>query len=291
MLQVTPLHPLFMARVEGLDLRQKLDAATCRKIEAAMDDYAVLVFPDQPLDDLQQVAFGQQFGVLEPEPSLVGEDRRRVGHAAMNDISNLDADGRILAADDRRRFNNLGNLLWHSDSSFKPTPAKYSMLHARTIPPSGGETEFADMRAAWDALPAAMQARLRDLVCEHSLIYSRGALGFTAFTPEELAKRVPVRQRLVRRHAGSGRLVLYLSSHIGGIDGWPRPEAMALIRELTEHATQRHFVYRHHWRQHDLVMWDNRCTMHRARPVPHGMKRDMHRTTVADTAPTLQQNR
>ncbi len=292
MLQITPLHPLFAARVTGLDLRTPLAPELRARIEAAMDAYAVLVFPDQALDDAQQVAFGQAFGELEPDPSVVGDDKRRVGHAAMNDISNLDSAGRILAADDRRRFNNLGNLLWHSDSSFKATPAKYSMLHARVIPPHGGETEFADMRAAWDALPREMQAKLFDLVCEHSLIYSRATMGFTAFTPEELARRTPVPQRLVRRHAGSGRLLLYLSAHIGEIRGWPRPEALALVRDLMEHATQRQFVYRHPWRQHDLVVWDNRCTMHRARPYEDKLyPRDLRRVTLRDSAPTLEQPR
>ena len=290
MLHVTPLHPLFAARVEGLDLRQPLEPALRQRLVAAMDEYAVLVFPDQALNDDQQVAFGASFGPLEPDPSVVGNDKRRVGHPAMNDISNLNSAGEILALDDRRRFNNLGNLLWHSDSSFKATPASYSLLHARVIPPSGGETEFADMRAAWDALPAAMQDRIRDMVCQHSLIYSRAAMGFEGFTPEEMARRVPVLQRLVRRHPGSGRLVMYLSAHIGTIEGWQRPEAVALIRDLAEHATQRQFVYRHTWRQHDLVMWDNRCTMHRGRPYDDKrFPRDMRRVTLQDTGPTLDQ--
>jgi len=208
----------------------------------------------------------------------------------MVDISNLGVDGSILAADDRRRMFNLGNLLWHSDSSFKATPAKYSMLHARVLPPSAPNTEFADMRAAWDALPADLQEVARPLVCDHSLIYSRALLGFDDFTPEEREWFAPVPQRLVRRHAGSGRLSLYLSAHIGTIHGWLRPEAMAFIRDLTEHATQREFVYSHPWREHDLVIWDNRCTMHRARPFDDKKyKRDMRRLTLEDSAPTLEQ--
>ena len=158
------------------------------------------------------------------------------------------------------------------------------------VPPEGGETEFADMRAAWDALPANTRAKLRDLVCEHSLLFSRGQLGFTEFTEEERAKFAPVAQRLVRRHEGSGRLSLYLSSHIGRVRGWPVPEALALVRDLTEHATQREFVYRHAWRKHDLVMWDNRCTMHRARPFEdREHPRDMRRVTLQDARPTLEQ--
>ena len=185
---------------------------------------------------------------------------------------------------------NLGNRLWHSDSSFKATPAKYSMLHAKSIPPEGGETEFADMRAAWDALPAKTQDLVRDLVCDHSLIYSRALLGFGEFNEEERRQFAPVPQRLVRRHAGSGRLSLYLSAHIGTIHGWPRPEAMALIRDLAEHATQRDFVYQHRWRVMDLVVWDNRCTMHRGRAYEDKRyPRDMRRATISDCAPTLDQ--
>jgi alpha-ketoglutarate-dependent 2,4-dichlorophenoxyacetate dioxygenase len=289
-LRLTPLHPVIGARAEGIDLRRPLTTQEAAAIEAAMDRYAVLVFPDQQLDDAAQLAFGSNFGEVEETPSLVDQARRRLPENRINDISNLGVDGRILAADDRRRMYNLGNLLWHSDSSFKPTPAKYSMLHARVIPPSGGETEFADMRAAWDALPDKMQAEVKDLVCEHSLIFSRAQLGFEEFTPEERERCTPVPQRLVRRHAGSGRLSLYLSAHIGRIRGWPTPEALMLIRDLTEFATQRQFVYQHAWSVNDLVIWDNRCTMHRGRRYEDKTyPRDMRRVTLQDSAPTLAQ--
>ncbi|MBC4017079.1 TauD/TfdA family dioxygenase [Siccirubricoccus deserti] len=284
------MHPVIGARAEGVDLRRPLRATEIAAITAAMDRYAVLVFPGQHFQDDEQLDFGRQFGEVEEVPTLVDQARRRLADNRVNDISNLGADGKILAADDRRRMFNLGNLLWHSDSSFKPTPAHYSMLHARVIPPAGGETEFADMRAAWDALPEAMQARVRDLVAEHSLIFSRALLGFDEFTPEERARCTPVPQRLVRRHPASGRLSLYLSAHIGRIRGWPTPEAMALIRELTEHATQRPFVYSHRWSVGDLVVWDNRCTMHRGRPYEDKLyPRDMRRVTLKDSAPTLEQ--
>ena len=289
-LRITPLHPLFAARAEGLDLRHPLDAAEVAAITAAMDRCAVLVFPGQHFEGDQQLAFGRHFGEVEDVPTLVDQGRRRLADNRVNDISNLGVDGNILPADDRRRMFNLGNLLWHSDSSFKPVPAQYSMLHARVIPPEGGETEFADMRAAWDALPEKMKAEVRDLVCEHSLIFSRAQLGFDEFTPEETARCTPVPQRLVRRHPGSGRLSLYLSAHIGRIQGWPRPEAMALIRELTEFATQREFVYSHSWTVGDLVVWDNRCTMHRGRRYEDKTyPRDMRRVTLKDSAPTLEQ--
>jgi alpha-ketoglutarate-dependent 2,4-dichlorophenoxyacetate dioxygenase len=289
-LTLTPLHPLFAAEARGIDLRTAPDPATCAEIDRAMNRYAVLVFRDQPLDDDQQMAFGEALGPLEEDRAVVDRDKHRLKHGRMADLSNLDVDGSLLPADDRRRMFNLGNQLWHSDSSFKPTPAKYSMLHARAVPAEGGDTEFADMRAAWEALPAAMRSEVQDLVAHHSLLYSRAQLGFDAYTEEETRRFAPVRQRLVRWHPGSGRHSLYLSSHIGQIEGWPRPEAMMLIRNLTEFATERRFVYAHRWRPWDLVMWDNRCTMHRARPFADKTeRRDMRRVTLRDVAPTLEQ--
>jgi alpha-ketoglutarate-dependent 2,4-dichlorophenoxyacetate dioxygenase len=289
-LRLTPLGDGFAARVEGLDLRGALAPTLVAAITAAMDRHAVLVFPGQRFEDDQQLGFGRHFGAVEETPSLVDQSRRRLADNQVNDISNLGVDGKILPADDRRRMFNLGNLLWHSDSSFKPTPAHWSMLHARVIPPEGGETEFADMRAAWDALPAQTQAEIKDLVTEHSLIFSRGKLGFTDYTEQERRDFAPVPQRLVRWHPGAQRHSIYLSSHIGRIIGWPDPEAMALIRWLEEHATQRHFVYTHRWTQWDLVIWDNRSTMHRARPyADKTFARDMRRVTLTDVAPTLEQ--
>lgn len=288
-MQVTPIGRDFVAEITGLDLRQPLSPDQARAIESAADRHAVLVFPGQDLDDDQQVAFGMNFGPLEQDQATVDADKRRLSHRLVNDISNLDEAGRLLAADDRRRLFNLGNRLWHSDSSFKATPAKFSALSARIIPGGGGNTEFADMRAAWDALDAEMQAEIRNLVTEHSQLFSRGTLGFADFTDAERAKWQPVPQRLVRRHPRTGRLSLFLSAHAGAIQGMPIPEARMLLRDLTEHATQREFVHAHVWRKHDLVMWDNRVTMHRARRAPPDQVRDLHRTTVADHAPTLEQ--
>ncbi|MBX9632529.1 MAG: TauD/TfdA family dioxygenase [Burkholderiales bacterium] len=287
---ISPLHPVFAAEINGLDLRRVPDAAVLEDIEAAMNRYAVVVIRDQHLDDEQQLAFARAMGPLEPSVAVVDVHLQRLQHREFADISNLEVDGSIIKADDRRRMFNFGNLLWHSDSSFKATPAKHSMLHARVIPPEGGNTEFADMRAAWDALPLATRTLIEPLICDHSLIYSRALLGFDEFTEAERHEFTPVPQRLVRRHAGSGRRSIYLSSHIGLVRGWPRPEGMVLIRELMEHATQREFVYSHRWRPHDLVIWDNRCTMHRARPFDdQRYKRDMRRLTLEDSAPTLEQ--
>jgi len=286
---IDPARPAFAGIVSGIDLRQVISADTAAEIEAGMDRFAVLVFRDQAIDDAQQLAFSRHFGPLETATGDIvqGADRRLA--MDVNDISNVDRDGRVLARDDRKRLFALGNMLWHSDSSFKAIPAKFSLLSARVIPDHGGNTEFADMRAAWDALDNETKALARDLVCDHTQLHSRGTLGFTDFTEEERRRFAPVPQRLVRRHAGSGRLSLYLSSHAGSIHGWPVPEALMLLRDLTEHATQRAFVHDHTWRQNDLVMWDNRATMHRARRFPVDQVRDLHRTTVADSAPTLAQ--
>ena len=289
-ISIRQIHPVFVGEVEGVDLRRPLSAEEVQAIEAGMDRYAVLVFHDQPLSDEQQVAFSRNFGEIE---LAVGsnvtrpEDRRIPVELA--DISNLDRDHQVFARDDRRRMFNLGNELWHSDSSFRAIPAKYSLLSGRVVPKAGGNTEFADMRAAYDALDDETKAEVEDLICEHSLIYSRGLLGFAEFTAEEKVTFAPVRQRLVRTHPVTGRKSLFLASHAGAIVGWPVPEARAFLREMVEHATQRAFVHAHQWRQHDLVIWDNRQTMHRARRYKADEVRDMRRTTIAGDGPTVAQ--
>jgi alpha-ketoglutarate-dependent 2,4-dichlorophenoxyacetate dioxygenase len=279
----------FAAEVDGLDLRKALSAEQAAAVHAAMDEHAVLVFHDQYLEDDEQLAFSRSLGELERAigTSLRAADEYRLP-TTFADVSNLDQNHQVFARDDRRRLFAIGNRLWHSDSSFKAIPAMYSLLHARRIPSKGGNTEFADMRAAYDALDEETKAQVEDLVCEHSQIYSRQQLGFTDFTDEERARFAPVLQRLVRTHPSTGRKSLYLSSHAGGIVGWPVPEARAFLRDLVEHATQRQFVYAHRWRVGDLVMWDNRRTMHRARPFPVHEPRDMRRTTLVGT-PTMPQ--
>ncbi|MBS7810742.1 TauD/TfdA dioxygenase family protein [Roseococcus pinisoli] len=289
-LTITPITPHFVAEVSGIDLREPLPAGMAAEIDAAMDGYAALVFRDQALNDAQQRAFGEALGTIEASRATVDVEKARLADKQINDISNLAADGSILAADARKRMFNLGNQLWHSDSSFKAVPAKYSMLHARVIPPSGGATEVADMRGAWDALEPEMQEKLRDLVCEHSLLFSRALLGFGEFTEQERVTFAPVQQRLVRFFPSTGRRSLFLSAHIGRILGWQVPEALALIRDLMEHATDRRFVYSHQWRVNDLLMWDNRTTMHRGRPFDDKkFPRDMRRVTITDVASTMQQ--
>jgi alpha-ketoglutarate-dependent 2,4-dichlorophenoxyacetate dioxygenase len=283
-------RPFFAGVVARCDVGQLLSREEIAAIHAGMDRFGVLVFHGQRIDDEQQVAFSRSLGPLEQATGdiVTAPEARRLS-MDLNDISNLDQDNKVFARDDRRRLFDLGNLLWHSDSSFKPVPAKYSILSARRIPPAGGNTEFADMRAAYDALDDATKGEVHDLICLHSQLFSRGILGFTDFTDEEREKWAPVRQRLVRRHPTTGRLSLYLASHAGAIEGWPVPEARAFLRDLTEHATQRQFVYAHVWRPHDLVMWDNRVTMHRARRYDHAEVRDMRRSTLTNEVSSLEQ--
>jgi alpha-ketoglutarate-dependent 2,4-dichlorophenoxyacetate dioxygenase len=284
------LHPLFVGEVSGVDLRAPLDDATVAAIVHASDRYAVLVFRDQDLTDEQQIAFSTQLGPLETTIRKLrpGHELRLNQH--VSDISNLDHQGNVLEREDRRRMYSLGDRLWHTDSSFKALPAKYSLLSARAVPSTGGQTQFADLRAAYDALPDAMKTQLEGLVAEHSIIYSRSTIGFTDFSDEERAALPPVPQKLVRTHPGSQRKTLYLASHAMAIRGMPVPEARLLLRDLLEHATQPEFVYTQTWRLGDLVMWDDRCTMHRARDFDPVERRDMHRTTVSDVASTLEQS-
>ena len=287
---IRPIHPVFVGEVSGIDISRPLAADEVVAVEAGMDRYAVLVFRDQRITDEQQMAFSRNFGPLEDARGgniTRPEDKRlQVG---MNDVSNLGKDGRPLDRHSRERAFNLSNMLSHSDSSFRAVPAKYSLLSARVVNPVGGNTEFADMRAAYDALDGPTKTLIEDLVCEHSLMYSRGSLGMLDFSDEERAIFRPVRQRLVRTHPVSGRRSLYLSSHAGAIVGMPEAEARILLRDLTEHATQPAFVYAHHWRPWDLVMWDNRQMMHRARRYDDSQPRDMRRTTVAGDTPTVAQ--
>jgi alpha-ketoglutarate-dependent 2,4-dichlorophenoxyacetate dioxygenase len=290
MISIRQIHPVFVGEVSGVDLRNPLAKAEVAAIEAGMDRYAVLVFRDQAITDDQQMAFTQNFGAIEDAKggNITKADEYRLKQG-MVDVSNLDKEGKPFARDDRRRMFNLGNRLWHSDSSFRAIPAKYSILSARTVASQGGNTEFADMRAAYDTLDDTTRATIEDLVCEHSLIYSRGSMGFTELTEAERAMMQPVRQRLVRTHPVTGRKSLYLSSHAGTIIGWPVPEARDFLRDLNEHATQRELVYIHRWRQYDLVIWDNRQTMHRVRRFDESQPRDMRRTTVAGEAMTAAQ--
>ena len=292
--EIRPLHPHFACEVAGVDCRRPLDREAVAAIEAGMDRYAVLVLRDQAVSDAEQIAFTRHFGELE-NYNTPGHIRRREEQRlgpGIADFSNLDKNGRIMSPEDRIWFFKLADRLWHSDSSFRPVPAKYSLLSGRVLPSRGGDTEFADMRAAYDALDDDTKAEIEDLVTEHSSVFSREQIGFPPvdFGNDNQDKLRPVRHRLVRTHPVTGRKSLYLSAHIGTIVGWPMPEARAFIRDLTEHATQPRFVHAHLWRQWDLVIWDNRTTMHRARRYDdlHDI-RDLRRTTIRGDGPTVAQ--
>ena len=288
---VTPAHPDFVAEIAGVDTARPLGAADRQAIEDAIDRYAVVVFREQRLDDDTQVAFARNFGPIASSAlKLRHRDiKHRIESSDVADISNLDGDGNVLKPDARRRLDGLANRLWHTDASFRAVPGALSMLYAHVIPEEGGDTEFADMRAAYDALPEARKKELQGLVAEHSIWRSREQLGVVQYTDEERASLPPVPQRLVRTHPGSRRKTLYLAAHASHILGMPVADGRLIILDLIEHATQPRFVHAHRWAKGDLVIWDNRCTMHRARPFDTTKVRDLRRVTTRDVASTLEQ--
>jgi alpha-ketoglutarate-dependent 2,4-dichlorophenoxyacetate dioxygenase len=282
-----PLHPLFGAEVSGVDLRKTVDQETFAEIETSLDQYAVLVFRDQSLNDDQQIAFSRLFGPMETSVATIRKDRKHRLRRELSDISNLDENNNIRPPSDRWRMMMLANQLWHTDSSFRRVSGKVSLLSAREVPPSGGETEFADLRAAYDALDQTTKGLIEGLVAEHSIFHSRSLVGYADFSNEERDALPPAPKMMVRAHPGSGRHTLYLASHASHIIGWPLQQGRALLGELIAFATQPRFVYQHQWRVGDLVVWDNRCTLHRARPYDDlNDRRDMRRTTVEDSAST-----
>ena len=287
---VCPVTPGFVAEVGDVDLSQPIAAPDLLAIREAFAQYAVLVFPNQHLSADQHLDFARLFGPLETTIAIYrGEARLRL-RKEFADVSNLDHNNELWGEESRVRLFQLGNRLWHTDSSFKRLPALASLLYARSIPPVGGHTEFADERAAYDALPDDMKRRLASLVAEHSIFNSRARLGFSNFNDEDRRAMPPVPQAIVRTIPESGRKSLYLASHAGRILGMPDAEGRALIDQLVAHATQRQFVYTHRWRVHDLVMWDNRCTMHRGTEFDDlRWKRDVQRATVCDVANSCEQ--
>jgi alpha-ketoglutarate-dependent 2,4-dichlorophenoxyacetate dioxygenase len=287
---VCPVTPSFAAEIGDVDLSKPLAPAELRDIKDAFAKYAVLIFPDQRLSADQHLDFAKNFGSLETTIALFRKDTKLRVRQEFADVSNLDPENEVWGKDSRQRMFQLGNRLWHTDSSFKRLPALASLLYARSIPPIGGHTEFADERAAYDALPDATKRRLEALVVEHSIFNSRARLGFSNFSDEERQGLPPVPQVMVRTLPESGRKSLYLASHAGRIFGMPEAEGRALIDELIAHATQRQFVYTHRWRVHDLIIWDNRCTMHRGTEFDDlRWKRDMQRATVCDIANSCEQ--
>lgn len=287
---ISPITPDFAAEIGDVDLAQALDPATLEEIRQAFWKYGVLVFGGQKLTQAQHLAFSAHFGPHETSIGSYRTDEKQRVRPELADVSNLNGNDEVWGPDSRLRMFQLGNRLWHTDSSFKRVPGLASLLYARSIAPIGGHTEFADTRAAYDALPDATKARIEGLVAEHSIFTSRAKLGFTNFSEVERAAMPPVPQMLVRTIPESGRKALYLASHAGRILGLPDDAGRALLDELVEHATQRRFVYTHRWRVDDLVMWDNRCTMHRGTEFDDlRWRRDVQRSTVSDVANTCEQ--
>jgi len=287
---IYPVTPSFAAEIGDVDLSAPLEPADLAAIKQAFAAYAVLIFPGQELSQDQHLDFARCFGPLETTIGVYRTDAPLRVRQEFADVSNLNHRSEVWGKDSRLRLFQLGNRLWHTDSSFKRLPALASLLYARSIPPVGGHTEFADERAAYDALPEEMKRRLGALVAEHSIFNSRARLGFTNFTDEERRQLPPVPQVVVRTIPETGRKSLYLASHAGRIFGMPEAEGRALIDELVAHATQRQFVYTHRWRLHDLLIWDDRCTMHRGMAFDDlRWKRDMQRATVSDVANSCEQ--
>ena len=287
---ISPVTPGFVAEIGDVDLSQPLTPSQVDAIKQAFWDYAVLIFPEQDLVEQQHLAFARHFGPLETNPLSFNKDEQFRLLPELIDISNFNEKNEIWEEQSRKRLFNLGNQFWHTDSSFKYLPARASLLYALTVAPVGGHTEFADLRAAYEALSEDMKQRLDGLVAEHALAYSRAKIGFYNFTEAERTKLPPVPQVVVRTIPETGRKSLYIASHAGRILGMPEEQGRALIDTLTTHATQRQFVYTHRWRIHDLVMWDNRCTMHRGTGFDDlRWTRQMHRATVSDIANTCEQ--
>jgi len=279
------LHSLFVAEVGPVDLCRVDDRETLDEIRGKLDEHAVLVFRDQPFSDAQQLQFAQRFdGQIHARTGAAAITKSRLGNEALTEISNLDETGEVLRPGDRRRMYALGNRLWHTDASFVDPPGRYSMLSARVVPSVPIETEFADTRAAYDALSAEMKAQLEGLRAHHSIAYSRQTLGFE-FSDDEQEMLNGAVHPVVRTIPSSGRRALYVASHASRIIEWPVPEGRLLLRELIEHATQPQFVYRHRWRPHDFLIWDNRATMHRGRPFEDTKhRRELRRVTTLDVA-------
>lgn len=287
---VSPITPGFAAEVGDVDLSHPLSATDLDAVKQAFWNYAVLVFPDQELSQDQHLEFARNFGALETTIGVYRTDAPLRVRREFADVSNLNHKDKVWREDSRLRQFQLGNRLWHTDSSFKRLPALASLLYARSIPPVGGHTEFADARAAYDALPAETKQRLQGLVAEHSVFNSRARLGFTNFNELEREQMPPVPQALVRTIPQNDRKTLYVASHAGRIFGMTDNQGRELIDELLAHATQRQFVYTHRWRAKDLVMWDDRCTLHRGTPFDDlRWRRDMQRATVSDIANSCEQ--
>ena len=285
-ISITRIGENVAAEITDLDIGVPFDNSIRDAVISALDIYATVVIRGNPVSQKKQIEFALRFGSLDEVNGVLTTDIKRRVRPELTDVSNIDAEKKLFGREDRRRLFNLGNRLWHTDSSFKRVAAMYSMLHAHTVVPYGGETQICDLRAAYDALDENMKSRIMDLVAVHSIYTSRAILGFDSFSEKERRALPPIRRSLVREHPGSKRKTLFLASHAGQVLGLTVADGRLLIGELMEHATQREFIYTHKWRTGDLLIWDNRCTMHRVRPFDEdSYRRDMRRATVMETEP------
>lgn len=285
-ISITPIGENFAAEITDLDIGVPFDNTIRDAVISALDIYATVVIRGNPVSQKKQIEFALRFGSLDEVNGVLTTDIKRRVRPELTDVSNIDAEKKLFGREDRRRLFNLGNRLWHTDSSFKRVAAMYSMLHAHTVVPYGGETQICDLRAAYDALDENVKSRIMDLVAVHSIYTSRAILGFDSFSEKERRALPPICRSLVREHPGSKRKTLFLASHAGQVLGLTVADGRLLIGELMEHATQREFIYTHKWRTGDLLIWDNRCTMHRVRPFDEDLyRRDMRRATVMETEP------
>ena len=284
------LHPHFVAEVSPIDLRQATDPETLLQIRAGMDEHAILVFRDQAFTDKEQLAFAQLFdGQLHTKTGISALQKSRLGNEALADVSNLDANGEVYKADNRKRMYGLGNRLWHTDASFQDPPGRYSMLFARVVPPVAADTEFADMRTAYDTLSDDLKAQLEGLRVHHSIAHSREILGFEFSQKEQDILKGAIHP-LIKTLPRTGRKSLYIAAHASKIIDWPIPEGRLMLLELMEHATKPELVYKHAWRARDLVIYDLRATMHRARPYEDTKyRRELRRVTSLDVEHNIEQ--
>jgi alpha-ketoglutarate-dependent 2,4-dichlorophenoxyacetate dioxygenase len=280
-LELQPLQP-FAAVATGIDLREPLTPAQLKAVEDAMDQYAVLVFPKQALTQSQQIAFAKSLGPLDMGLRKLKGGPHRLEFAELADISNVKVDGEVADREHAKIVGNVANQLWHSDSSFQKPRAKYSMLSAVTIPEFGGETEFADLRMAWDGLPDWRKQQVEGLQAVHFALHSRFLLGDTQYTEAQRNAIAPATWPLVQTDPRTGRKILFVGIHACEIEGMTKAEGLMLLWDLLEHATQRQFVYQHRWQVGDLVMWDNTATVHRGRWFDFGVRRELRRATTEE---------
>lgn len=277
-----PLHKHFAAQASGIDLNQPLSPKDVKEINDAMNEYAVLIWNNQPLTQAEQMRFAQSFGNLDIGLKRVFKRPERFDYEEIIDISNVDAQGQVVKRDSPKNLSNFANMLWHSDSSFQNPRAAYSMLSAVIIPTWGGNTEFVDLRAAYDRLPEDIKEQIKNLKCEHFALHTRLLLGDDAYTDDQKKAIPPTTWPLVTTHPGSNRKVLFVGVHATHIIDWPIAEGRMYLKDLLEHATTPDMIYSHQWQVGDLVMWDNRSTLHRGRRYDLNQRRELRRTTIND---------